>query len=931
MKKSLLSKANSILVEIIKKEWNNSWSNAISDIVQSSYQSQDICENNLLILKELSEDIFDFSKNSIVANQVNQLKDNFGREFASVYNVCNFVAKSYLENPSTIKSSLISACLQTLHSFLSWIPISYVLLTNLIESVLIPFLGTKKYLLVTLKCFEEVFGVELPSEPSEVASHCREQMFIAFNMLISKLSVHYSSSKDLELERKVIKKTKVLKDLTFFEMFCQNLSLCFLAFYKIHFDWLIDLSDESGHENEIYASLNEGLAYMANMVSVKESSTFKTALEFWLFVTSYLINHAPVLNGRVEYSKYDTVSKLVHSPSLSSAICQLVLRTPKPDEVLIYIDDDGIPKAETLKNTEASLLYETCKEIFVNFAGLNATKLKDILMFKLDLQIQHTEWSYNNISAFCYSCGCIADSLDFSSEREFYTTVVRALLFFVANKSDTQTKAVLAANIMHIVSKYRRFLIHNPEFLGTVVNKLFEFMTERYEGVKEMACNTFLEIAKQVNFVIVKMSDPNQKNDMFINYIISTTPMRISELEAFQKIQFYEAIGTILSACEDENAQKEMIFMLMSHLELPWISIGNRIDDVDFISSESVIADICFFIKINERVCASVGEAYSSYFDHALSNIDQIYKRYHWLIMNQLEHQGIKALMNLDMKRYRAVKKDILLLLKTFVSVAQNKTLFIEKYAYLLVMGLENYSNEIAEVREAEMLEFLATSISVLNTDVISVISEMIPHILNAVLPMITKDFSSYPEHRTGFFTLIQSMVQNCFEVFLRIPADLFKTIIDCVIWAIKHELCSIYEIGLETLNAILESVNQNLDFAEMFYKFYYQSILDDILFVLLDGLHSNGFSLQCETLFILINVLNVLRNPLFGSPDNKIATYNHIVGILTINFTNLAKTDHERLIRGIFEASMVNQKVFRGAVRDYMISLNLHTKENVN
>ena len=65
MKKTLLSKANSILVEIIKKEWNGTWKSAIKDIVQSSYQSQDICENNLLILKELSQDIFDFSKNSI--------------------------------------------------------------------------------------------------------------------------------------------------------------------------------------------------------------------------------------------------------------------------------------------------------------------------------------------------------------------------------------------------------------------------------------------------------------------------------------------------------------------------------------------------------------------------------------------------------------------------------------------------------------------------------------------------------------------------------------------------------------------------------------------------------------------------------------------------------------------------------------------------
>ena len=57
-----LTKSNQVLVEIIKKEWNSGWKTAISDLVKSSYNSPDICRNNLQILKELSFEIFENTK-----------------------------------------------------------------------------------------------------------------------------------------------------------------------------------------------------------------------------------------------------------------------------------------------------------------------------------------------------------------------------------------------------------------------------------------------------------------------------------------------------------------------------------------------------------------------------------------------------------------------------------------------------------------------------------------------------------------------------------------------------------------------------------------------------------------------------------------------------------------------------------------------------
>ena len=67
---NMLHKANSILVEILKYEWNTTWTNFIDEICESSKSNMNVCQNNFLILRLLSEEIFDFSKNQMTEQQV---------------------------------------------------------------------------------------------------------------------------------------------------------------------------------------------------------------------------------------------------------------------------------------------------------------------------------------------------------------------------------------------------------------------------------------------------------------------------------------------------------------------------------------------------------------------------------------------------------------------------------------------------------------------------------------------------------------------------------------------------------------------------------------------------------------------------------------------------------------------------------------------
>jgi exportin-1 len=95
-------------------------------------------------------------------------------------------------------------------------------------------------------------------------------------------------------------------------------------------------------------------------------------------------------------------------------------------------------------------------------------------------------------------------------------------------------------------------------------------------------------------------------------------------------------------------------------------------------------------------------------------------------------------------------------------------------------------------------------------------IAPILDAVFEPTLDMINKDFAEYPEHRGGFFRMLRAIDISCFPgtyrdglpscplidktlsvALLELPPPQFKLVIDSVIWAIKHTMRDIAEIGL--------------------------------------------------------------------------------------------------------------------------------------
>lgn len=119
----LLNKANQIIVQILKHEWQSSWQTFIKEICSASINNNHLCGNTFNILKMLSEEIFEYSKNEMTSKQVSNLKNQMYSDFTQIFELCKQKAFLFIQNSQNIKLSLMKNCLQVLNTYISWIPL----------------------------------------------------------------------------------------------------------------------------------------------------------------------------------------------------------------------------------------------------------------------------------------------------------------------------------------------------------------------------------------------------------------------------------------------------------------------------------------------------------------------------------------------------------------------------------------------------------------------------------------------------------------------------------------------------------------------------------------------------------------------------------------------------------------------------------------
>jgi exportin-1 len=111
----------------LKQEWPHNWPTFIPELVESCKTNLSLCENNMVILRLLSEEVFDYSAEQLTQTKIKNLKNQMCGEFSEIFKLCAEILEE------ATKTSLVKATLETLLRFLNWIPLGYIFETTIVD------------------------------------------------------------------------------------------------------------------------------------------------------------------------------------------------------------------------------------------------------------------------------------------------------------------------------------------------------------------------------------------------------------------------------------------------------------------------------------------------------------------------------------------------------------------------------------------------------------------------------------------------------------------------------------------------------------------------------------------------------------------------------------------------------------------------------
>ncbi|KAI0541692.1 CRM1 C terminal-domain-containing protein [Xylaria digitata] len=937
--RTLLNKLNLVLVSILKQEWPHNWPTFINEIIAACRSNLSICENNMIILRLLSEEVFDYSADQMTSAKTRNLKTTMCNEFSQIFQLCQEILTS------ANQGSLVKATLETLLRFCNWIPLGYIFETPLIETLRTRFLEVPDFRNVTLQVFTEIGGLVTngPGQPNTYSEQL-VKMFVDVLTTIAGII-------PLDLDLKTTYPQSNSKD----QEFLQDLALFLCNFFGQHVDLVEKLPNRD--------FLTHGHFYLIRISQIEDREIFKICLDYWLKLVQELYEEmqtAPMqdLNsmsiavsagsgsGAVNPAILNNLPLRMHKYKevLSNLRVVMIEKMVRPEEVLIVENDEGEIVREFVKESDTVQLYKTIRECLVYLTHLDVIDTENIMTEKLQKQVDGSEWSWHNCNVLCWAIGSISLAMNEETEKRFLVTVIKDLLGLTEMKRGKDNKAVVASNIMYIVGQYPRFLKAHWKFLKTVVNKLFEFMHESHEGVQDMACDTFIKIARQCrrHFVALQPSE----NEAFIEEIVRSLQRITCDLTPQQVHTFYEACGYMVAAQGNKHQQERLLAELMNAPNAAWDEIIRAAtSNPQILEDADTIKIIGNIMKTNVSACSSIGPYFGPQIGRIYLDMLQMYRATSQLISEAIARDGEIAPRMPKVRGLRTIKKEILKLIESYVDKAEDlQAVRQQMVPQLLDSVLVDYNRNVPGARDAEVLKAMSTIITRLTGLMEDQVPVIMQNVFECTLEMINKDFSEFPEHRVEFFNLLRAINLHCFPALLKLDNRQFKFVIDACMWASKHDNRDVEGAGLNMCLELVTNIAEKTDIqtANAFFQQFFVTILQDVFFVLTDPDHKAGFKTQSLLLmrmfyFVLPadGTAPKIQGPVYidqapAGTSNKDFLAGFVGQLLRNAFPNLQAVQINAFVECLFTLNNSYEK-FRLQVRDFLISLREFAGDNAD
>ncbi|XP_062091929.1 protein EXPORTIN 1A-like isoform X2 [Humulus lupulus] len=788
--KLYVNKLNIIFVQILKRDLSERGQDFILSYLSfvSKLEASDIvCENFMVILRLLIEELFEFS-NEEMTREIAKLSNLLIRESVLIYECC-FRVLSMSE-----ETELMCATLSTLHSILKCIPSVNFFKFSLLD-LLIDKFPRKPCSNLVLQCLIEVVGLDFPKVGIVQLMH---------NQFLNELQCHIDV-----LETTGEAKTALITGLEYLIKISYvkdtEVRKCCLHYWK---SFVLELLE---------AHLN-----LDDSIEASDMSVFE-------------VNPLDVIDGIVSQIK---PSKELYAEIMPKLRMLMVSCMVKPEDVLLVEDKNQNINHEAMMDSDA-LVQDKIRETLIFLSHLYPEDTEKEMLNLLKEHINGQNLDLNFFSKLCWAIGSISGSMMKEQEIVLLASVIEGLLSCLSCTNYKHHKAVIITNFMYVVGQYPRLLSGQWALLKVVVNKLLEFMHETHPKIRDMACYTILKIVRECkqDFVIVQEGEKKP----FVSELLSQLPDLSEGFEPHQIYTLFESFGHMIQAEYNPQKREEYLKILMKLPNQQWYEIIMQLREIPcFPKDEDTMRKLVNILQTNRSVASSLGMG--TKYQMSLMFEDMLY-----IVRFARGCSSGSETSHMELLRTGSVRTEILKLIGTCFDKAECQREIAEEFLHPVIhLVVEEFNKSQLDSLDSELFLLCALIVKTYKDAVTNDVHMILDVFFSCTLELKISTFDNYHEQCLKFFVLLRAIATHCLSAL--ITPKIQKLFMDLVKWAVGHTERNIAESGLNLLLEMLKKF-QDSELRNQFYKDYFLSILELIFGVLMDTFHKPGFKLHVMVL----------------------------------------------------------------------------------
>ncbi|KAM0686936.1 Exportin-1 [Conglomerata obtusa] len=880
----VLEKFNISLVEVLKRDWPRNWSTFISDLVNASQNNgMEVCTNSLHILRRLNEEIFVFSEITTVRRRllIAQLKSEFMSIYTLIINILEW------SKNTSVTDKLMNAVFSTLESFSLWMPISFFCESNILEHV--AYYINSRYSLSAIKCLTKIVSKRNKKDkikktedqftyttPEDNTFFCKFEEKILFLHIetIKFLDLYFNKFSENALHNVYDAMDRLEKEFT------NNVSVLLCTFYEN----LVEL------EKKDLNNVKKGMRYLIQISKIEDDKIFKDNLDFFKKFTSDLYVEYPYSRKSrqimdVVPSPHSLTLRRDYYESILKGLIELIIsKMPRPEEVFITENEYGEIVKEKMTESDQIEHYKNMKETFFFLSFLNKEFTIKIIYERVSNLFSTNKFSYDKMNKICWSAGCVAGALEEREESDFFVGVLKELLTLCEIKYTKSDKAIIASNIMFLIGQFDRFLMANNKFLKTVIKKLFEFMSENHEGIKDMACDTFLKVSMKCQKIFITQMEGNEN---YMLFILKGLKEDTKDLEYYQKRIVYQAICNILQSVQE----RQRVYFLD-------LLVGCFACDLNLFSTKESFNAVCHCLRSYSIIYDSIPESINY-------NVNFLYS-----LLELFE----KCLFQQD-KNTNLIRIELVRLFTVIVKQGKKVVIDLSFVHALFDKVLVNYKVNDDGV-------YLNLCNEIVNNIKLENDIQRDSFIVSNLLEANEGKVGCNDERARGYFMLVLSLFNNSFDTIF--PVLLSNSIlINHVFKNILNGLVLEKEINENCLEIIDRTILKCYELRiYLFFQTYILIIIENLLGILFDKDKSYSLEKQCH---LFCNIMKIISDKnmmqLDGKYDNINLIGNNIKALIQSNFKNITEDSLNVFLLGLINLNQ-DVSVFKDHVCDFRVKI---------